>query len=72
MEGKRIVNLDLHNHFRTGSYIPKWMFNKAVMRIEKKLGYGGICGLVNFSDNRCEKFIELAGYILAAKFKRKN
>jgi len=48
------------------------MFNKAVMRIEKKLGYGGICGLVNFSDNRCEKFIELAGYILAAKFKRKN
>ncbi len=55
------IKADLHNHFATiGSDINN--FNEAIDAIRKKLGEGGICGLVNFEDKRYEAFSGLKGY----------
>lgn len=58
----RTVKADLHNHLRTTSYFREGDFNRAVDIGQKRLGEGGIFGVVNFSDTRYEKFSELKGY----------
>lgn len=56
------VKADLHNHLRTSSRFKQTDFNKAINIAEKRLGKGGILGLVNFEDKRYERFIGLKGY----------
>ena len=51
---------DLHNHLATFEHMPN--FNKTLDIASKKLGKGGILGLVNGKDNRYEKFISQKGY----------
>ena len=61
-EPTRIVRADLHNHLRTSSYWRRGDFNRAVDVAQRRLGAGGITGLINFSDKRFETFAELPGY----------
>jgi hypothetical protein len=57
------VKADLHNHLRTRDTFKDEDFNKAIDRASKKLGRGGIFGLINFNDERkYEEFIGLKGY----------
>lgn len=55
------IKADIHNHFRTISYIPEGFFNKATKIIRKNLGQGGLVGLVNYQCNRFEQFSESLG-----------
>lgn len=64
--GIRRIRADLHNHLRTRSTWKEGDFNRAINITRKRLGQGGIFGLVNFSDNRYETFSELSGYDRAA------
>ena len=56
------MKVDLHNHFKHGSYFSNGDFNRVVNIIEKKLGPNSIVGLVNFDDSRYETFSNLPGY----------
>jgi len=57
------VKADLHNHLKTGSYMPNGIFNRAIDMAQKRLGYGGMIGIVNFDeDRRYEDFSDLYGY----------
>ena len=56
-----IVKADLHNHLRTRSDM-HGLFNPAIDKTKKRLGAGGILGVVNFDDRRYEDFIEQRGY----------
>lgn len=56
------ANADLHNHLKTGSYMPEWIFNKAVDIALQRLRKSGIFGMVNFEDRRYEDFVSLRGY----------
>ncbi|MDO8508053.1 MAG: hypothetical protein Q7S27_00045 [Nanoarchaeota archaeon] len=47
----RTVNATLHNHLRTSSYITKNTANKAVRKANKRLGPGGILGVINFNPS---------------------
>lgn len=58
----RVVKADLHSHLRTTSYWQEGDFNRAVDVAQRRLGEGGIFGLVNFSDTRYETFSGLTGY----------
>jgi len=58
----RKVFADLHNHLKTGSYMPEGIFNRTAEIVRRRLGEGGIIGLVNFEDRRYEDFSELSGY----------
>jgi hypothetical protein len=57
-----LVNADLHNHLRTGSKLSRGDFNRAIDIAERRLGAGGIFAMVNFEDNRYEKFVKINGY----------
>jgi len=57
----RIVKSDLHNHLKTRSEM-SGLFNPVIDVIERKLGTGGVLGLINFEDNRYEEFIQQKGY----------
>lgn len=57
----RKVKADLHNHLRTSSNM-KGLFNPAIDLASKRLGKGGIFALVNFEDERYERFSEENGY----------
>ena len=57
----RKVKADLHNHLRTSSNM-KGLFNPAIDIASKRLGAGGIFALVNFEDERYERFSEEKGY----------
>ncbi|MFH1711073.1 MAG: hypothetical protein ABH840_02060 [Nanoarchaeota archaeon] len=56
------IKADLHNHLKTGSYMPEGIFNKTIDVAQERLGDGGIVGLVNFEDRRYEDFSDLWGY----------
>lgn len=59
-----LVKADLHNWLATTNEFPESFFNKVVDRASKKLGPGGILGVVEASDEkRYGKFIELPGYV---------
>jgi len=58
----RTIKADLHNHLRTSSRIKESDPDKVAEIILKRLGPGGAIGLVNFADNRYERFIEQPGY----------
>ena len=58
----RRVNVDLHNHLRTSSDMSKLNFNRVVNTASKRLGKGGILGVVNMEDERYEDFTQLDGY----------
>ena len=53
-EKYRDIRADLHNHFSTRSLVLD--FDRVVERISRTLGPGGICGFVNFEDQRYEAF----------------
>jgi len=57
----RTIKADLHNHLRTSSNISE-LFNPTVDLIQKRLGVGGIIGLINFADHRYEDFTQEKGY----------
>jgi len=59
---KGIVRADLHNHLRTGSYMPSGIFNQAIDVARQRLESKGIFALVNFCDRRYEDFSHLKGY----------
>jgi len=50
---------DLHNHFTTLSV--KLEPDKVIENVYRRLGRGGVCGLLNYSDRRFEAFAEQAG-----------
>lgn len=50
----RKVKTDLHNHLRTSSHISKRLADKAIARASRKLGKGGIFGLINFNPSENE------------------
>ncbi len=56
------IKADLHEHWRTPSKIKENDFNNIVNTAHKRLGKGGIVGLVNFEDNRYEAITRLKGY----------
>ena len=56
------VKADLHNHLRTSSIFSDGDFNRAVDIASKRLGSGGVLGMVNFYDKRYEDFVGLRGY----------
>lgn len=56
------IKADLHNHLKTGSYMPEGIFNRAINIARERLGENGIVGLVNFEDRRYENFSGLRGY----------
>ena len=56
------IKVALHEHWRTSSKIKKNDFNEIVDTAYKRLGKGGVVGLVNFEDNRYESIIKLKGY----------
>lgn len=58
----RAIKADLHNHLRTTSHWREGDFNRALDIAERRLGVGGVFGLVDFSDTRYETFSELPGY----------
>jgi hypothetical protein len=58
----RTIKADLHNHLRTSSSIREGDFNRAISVAKSRLGSGGIVGIVNFEDNRYEKFVGLKEY----------
>lgn len=59
-----LAKADLHNWLATGDTFNKYFFNKVVDRASKKLGPGGILGVVEASnERRYGKFVELPGYI---------
>jgi len=68
----RNVKVDLHNHLRTSSIFRNRDFNKTIDIVAKRLGKGGILGLINFSDKRYEAFIGLKGYDRDYVGKNKN
>ncbi len=53
----RTVKADLHNHLRTSSRM-SGLFNPTVDLIQKRLGPGGVIGLINFTDHRYEDFAQ--------------
>ena len=55
-----IVKADLHNHLRTRSDM-HGLFNPAIDKTKKRLGAGGILGVVNFDDRRYEDFVSQKG-----------
>lgn len=57
-----MVKADLHNHLRTTSSFKDADFNKAIDKIRKRLGVGGVLGLINFADDRYEDLISRPGY----------
>ncbi len=57
-----IIRADLHQHLRTSSRFREGDFDRAVNVAYKRLGQGGVLGLVNFDDHRYEDFIGLRGY----------
>lgn len=57
-----MVKADLHNHLRTSSRIFSGDFDKVAKITRFRLGFDGIIGVVNFSDNRYEKLIQCPGY----------
>ena len=54
------VMASLHEHLRTSSRMKN--FNRIVDKAKDRLGEGGIVGLINFNDERYERFSELTGY----------
>jgi len=56
------VNADLHNHLKTRSDSLTINFNQAIDVARKRLGAGGIIGIVNFDDFLYEQFSDLEGY----------
>lgn len=50
----RKVKTDLHNHLRTSSYVSKRLADKAIVRASRKLGKGGVFGLINFNPSENE------------------
>jgi hypothetical protein len=58
----RMVNADLHNHLRTSSDM-RGIVNLTIDIAQKRLGFGGIIGLINFGDERYESFSEQHGYL---------
>ncbi len=56
------MKADLHNHLRTSSRLDDKDFNKAIDIASQRLGVNGIFAMVNFSDDRYERFIQLRGY----------
>ncbi len=56
------IKADLHNHLRSGSYMPNGIFNKVIDKVERRLGAGGMIGLINLEDKRYEEFSQLKGY----------
>ena len=58
---RRRVKADLHNHFRTSSNMDG-LFDPAVNTIFRNLGIYSLIGLINFEDQRYEKFIQQPGY----------
>ena len=63
-----MVRADLHTHLSTlspGRRGRRYDFNKVIDVASKKLGYGGVLGMVSFSsDYRYEHFVEEPGYDL--------
>lgn len=49
------IKADMHNHFQTLARIKEGFPEKAIGVIHKKLGKGGIVGLVNYQCNRFEQ-----------------
>lgn len=64
MEKIRIIKADLHNHLRTNTRanFQEGDFNKAIDIAERRLGKGGVFGLINFDDSNYEAFSRLRGY----------
>ncbi len=60
-ENQRTVRADLHSHLRTRSDMTGY-FNPAIDIARKRLGEGGIFGLINFADARYEQFAQERGY----------
>ena len=56
------IKADLHNHLRTSSNLQDEDFNQSIDLAHRRLGSGGVFGMINFSDTRYEKFSELGGY----------
>ncbi len=57
-----MIKAALHEHWRTSSKIKESDFNNIVDTAYKRLGQGGLVGLINFEDNRYEAITELKGY----------
>ena len=51
-----LIKADLHNHLRTFTHAKEGDFDLAVDLAYKRLGLGGILGLVNFADTRYELY----------------
>ncbi len=68
----RFVRADLHNHLRTSSRRHTGDFNRAVDVASRRLGAGGILGLINFSDTRYETFVATPGYERAHVGEQRN
>ena len=59
---ERKVKADLHNHLRTSSIFRDSDFNKGMDVASKRLGSGGVIGIVNCDDQRYEVISGLRGY----------
>ncbi len=76
MPGTRIVRAALHEHLRTTSHITPRLVKKAINKAEKRLGKGGILGIINFNpsdtqgDPRYHLFAEYAKPFDAQSFER--
>lgn len=57
-----LVKADLHNHLRTSSNVKEGDFNRAIDVAQKRLGFNGTFGLINFADARYENFANSKGY----------
>jgi len=57
----RKVKADLHNHLRTSSRMKRGDFDRAVRVAARRLGCGGILGVVNFEDDRYERLLDFGG-----------
>jgi len=56
------VRVDLHNHLTTNTdSVRRIDFNKVIDKSKKRLGIGGILGIVSFSDKRYETFVNSKG-----------
>ncbi|MEK6843874.1 MAG: hypothetical protein AABX83_00450 [Nanoarchaeota archaeon] len=68
MDGFRVVKSTPHNHLRTSSHITAETANKAVKMAAKRLGRGGIFGVINFNpsteevDPRWDLFVKNLRY----------
>jgi|SRR3989344_3477684 len=56
------MKADLHNHLKTSSRLYDRNFNEAIDIASQRLREEGMFGMVNFVDDRYERFIGLRGY----------